>query len=467
MRLGIPCPSAEDKSRNFMDGVAEYYGQSNLHPLALAAVLILSLSAFAVQRRQALIPLFIAATAAPMSQRLVIGGADFTLLRVLLLAYLARMVLRNEEGQFKWNRIDNLVLLWTISGTAIMTLHYGNIDAFINRAGWSYDILLTYFVGRYFLREWDDVLCLSKAISYLSVPIAGAFAVEWATRYNMFSIMGGVPSETILRDGRLRCQGPFAHPILAGTFWAACLPMIWMLWTGAQRNRRLCVIGTFSALVIVAASASSTPVLSVMIAIFGVSLFRWRRHRTRMWVAAIVVAALLHFVLMDNPVWHLMARAGVVGGSTGWHRFIIFDAFVRNFGEWYISGESDPLSWGIPQMRDITNQYILEGLRGGLLTLTIFVLMIISCFKNIGRLLSPPANPTKQNPASEWAPWLMGVALLVHVVTFFGVSYFGQMTTILYIQLALIGSMTAVGKALSDSSITPRTQAAHRPSPRF
>src|SRR5690606_22754408 len=121
------------------------------------------------------------------------------------------------------NRLDTLVVLWTISGTVVLTMQYGTVAAFINRIGWSYDILATYFVGRTSLRSWEDIRSIAKTVAVMSVPVATAFLLEWATRYNMFSVFGGVPAETPIREGRLRCQGPFAHPILAGTFWAACL----------------------------------------------------------------------------------------------------------------------------------------------------------------------------------------------------------------------------------------------------
>jgi hypothetical protein len=36
-------------------------------------------------------------------------------------------------------------------------------------------------------------------------------------------------------------------------------------------------------------------------------------------------------------------------------------------------------------MRDITNQFIIEGLNGGVLTLFFFVLVLCRCFANVGR----------------------------------------------------------------------------------
>ena len=51
--------------------------------------------------------------------------------------------------------------------------------------------------------------------------------------------MGGVPEITVVREGRLRCQGAFAHPILAGCFWAEQLPLIAALSAGNPANATL------------------------------------------------------------------------------------------------------------------------------------------------------------------------------------------------------------------------------------
>jgi hypothetical protein len=307
-----------------------------------------------------------------MAQRIVVAGADFTLMRILLLAYVVRLLVRGEYRNFRWNRLDTAIVCWTVAGTVIMCIQLGVANALVNRIGWSFDILVTYFLVRCLIRQVDDVLSLGKIIALVAIPIAVTFAFEYQTQRNPFSIFGGVPQVTLVREGRLRCQGPFSHPILAGTFWASTLPLLWLLWRNDVAARRLAIAGLFAALFIVFACSSSTPLISVLAAAGGIALFRLRAWRTAMWVSFCLLLFALHMV-MNMPVWHLMARADFVGGSTGWHRFRIFDAFINNFREWYLTGEPNPMSWGVWEMRDITNQFILEGLRGGLLTLSILL----------------------------------------------------------------------------------------------
>jgi len=126
-----------------------------------------------------------------------------------------------------------------------------------------------------------------------------------------------------------------------------------------------------------------------------------------------------------------------VAGSTGWHRYKVMDATINNFSKWWLLGEPDPMSWGVWNMRDITNQYVLEGLQGGLLTLVIFVACIAVAFGIVGKALRRPDSSAQEHLFI----YTIGVSLFVHVWSFFGVSYFSQMLMLWYLTLAIVGSL--------------------------
>ena len=139
----------------------------------------------------------------------------------------------------------------------------------------------------------------------------------------------------------------------------------------------------------------------------------------------------LHIV-MEAPVWHLIARVSAVGGSTGWHRYHLIDAAIRNFGEWAILGVSGTAHWGWG-LGDVTNQYVLEGIRGGAVTLAIFVCLLVFAFRYVGQGL-------RRYPARSgdfWIVWAVGVSLFAHMLSFMAVSYFGQTTMVWLLSLAL------------------------------
>ena len=59
---------------------------------------------------------------------------------------------------------------------------------------------------------------MSKMFALCMVGLAVLILGEKFSGRNAFAIFGGVPDVAVVRDGVIRCQGPFAHPILAGTF---------------------------------------------------------------------------------------------------------------------------------------------------------------------------------------------------------------------------------------------------------
>ena len=106
-----------------------------------------------------------------------------------------------------------------------------------------------------------------------------------------------------------------------------------------------------------------------------------------------------------------------------------------HFSDWAFLGLASTASWG---MNDITSQYLLEGLRGGLLTLVLFVLIFVFAFRNLARMCR--AAQSKGDLALCWA---LGVGSSVHCVNFIGVSYFGQdRQCFLWLHLGIVGSLT-------------------------
>ncbi|MGI6460289.1 MAG: O-antigen ligase family protein [Candidatus Hydrogenedentales bacterium] len=417
-----------------MEASANYYGQTTLHPVGLAAVLILGVALVLLPRRFSVYPMIVMASFISSAQRVVISGLDFDLLRILVLFAWARVLSRNEFKGFLWNRLDSLLLAWMASGTIVYTLQQGTSSAFINRCGWMFVGLGLYFFFRCVLRDWQDLEHLVISFIVVSIPVAMAFAVEWATGRNAFSVFGGVPEITLVREGKFRCQGAFAHAILAGCFWASVMPL--MVPFLVERRRWFAVVGLLASLFIVVASSSSTPVMAVIFGAAGMAFYPLRSHLRPIRYGFFAILVVLHFI-MKGPVWSLIARISAVAGSTGWHRYSIMDATIRNFEKWWLLGEPDPMSWGVWEMRDITNQYILEGLQGGLLTLVLFIAGISTAFTMVGKAL----RQVESQPQERLLVFTVGVSLFVHVWSYFGVSYFGQILMLWYLTLAIVGSL--------------------------
>ena len=374
------------------------------------------------------------------AQRIAIFTLNFTLLRIMVVFGFTRLLTRGELRSFRWKFLDTTVITWALFGTVAYILLWGTGEAVKYRSGWLFDVAGMYFLFRALIRDWDDVDMLVAAFAVVSVPVALAFLVENQTSRNLFAFFGGVPEVTAIREGRLRCQGAFAHAILAGCFWAIVLPLIAARLWNQRKSRTVTVIGIVASLTIIVLCASSTPASALLVAIPAALtvVLRAQLHYVR-WGIVLVLTGLQ--IVMTHPVWYLFSKIDLVGGSTGWHRYWVMDIAIRNLGDWWLLGTTNALKWTTPgtaEFLDITNQYILEGIDGGLLAVGLFVAVIVVAFRGVGALWRSVAS----DRARLAMAWALGVALFVHVMNFFGVSYFGQIIMLWYMTLAIIGSLT-------------------------
>ncbi len=356
-----------------------------------------------------------------------------------------------------------MVLAWAICATLLATLLHTTLSAFILRLGLLYDAVGLYFLCRLIVRSFSDLRVFAQCAALISLPVAVMFLVEQSTGRNLFAIFGGVPEVTIVRAERLRCRGPFIHPILAGSFWAALMPLIGALWWYRGANRILALLGLTGAMVVVITCASATPLGGLLAGVVAATLFPVRRWFSQLrWGAVLGLIALQ--LVMVNPVWHLLARVRLVPQSTGWYRFKLIDEFIRHFDDWWLIGTESYSTWWFHNFDAITNEYILQGVEGGILTLGLFLAIIAVAFYAVGctwrgearrhlrlRRLTAPRTPGLRARRLRWGresaghlamAWALGVALFIHCVVFIGVSNFGQTVLVWYLTLGFIGSLT-------------------------
>ncbi len=419
-------------------GEQYFHGVTTLHPVGLFAIVVTGIALMFVPRRYAAIPFLVSACFIPASQRLVIATLDFNMLRLLVLAGWARVLMRGEYSDFRRCRLDSFVVAWSlVSATAYILLH-GTASGAIYRAGILYDALGLYLFFRCVVRNWSDLETVVRWAAWMSIPIAVIFTVEKFTSRNAFAFLGGVPAQTIVRAGRLRVQGPFSHAILAGAFFAGWLPLVCSLFWKPGR-RLLAVLGSTAMVAIVVMCASSTPVGGVLAGAVGIAA--WVVRRRMQWVRWGILGTLvgLHMV-MKQPVWHLLSRLSFSEGSTAYHRFLLIDNTIKHFSEWALIGTRSTSHWGT-WMYDLTNQFVAEAVRGGGFALALFVATLASAFAGVGTLW----RARKITPDRRRLAWGLGVSLFAHVVIFFGVSigHSPQSLMLFFFLLAAIGSLTS------------------------
>ncbi len=411
------------------------HNATNLHPVGLIAVLLLGVAVLLLPRRYALVPFLVMACFIAPTQRLVLATLDFNLLRLLILFGWARVLMSREASAFRWKRLDTLIVLWTVSGTLITMLRDASIVELVYRMGLTYDAIGMYFLFRILIRNWVDVEALMTSAAVISVPVAMIFVIEWVTGRNMFAFFGGVSPYTIVRDGRMRCRGPFMHPIYAGCFWAALMPLIGALWWNCRRTRWLAPVGVAASAVIVLTTSSATPISAMITAGIAVALFPLRHYLGWMRWGVVFGLVGLHLAMV-NPVWHLIARINLVGGS-GWYRFKLIDEFIKHFADWWLVGTDSFVQWWQYSFEAVTNQYVLEAVNGGLLTLVLFVAIIVVAFQGVGKI----GRSVGHQRFLQLTAWAIGASLVVHSSSYISVAYFGQLLIVWYLALGMIASL--------------------------
>ena len=335
-----------------------------------------------------------------------------------------------------WTRIDTAFVLCTLIQALAIVLTYQQWGAATNQIAFIWDCIGGYLLLRFLIQTEADVYRAIKCMAVIAFLLATAMLIEQVKLVNYFSMLGdGIPLVPELRDGRIRSQGPFLHSLLAGTVGAMLFPMFIVLWkTG--KGRIWALAGALGATVMTITSSSSTPLLTYVAGVVGICAWPIRRKmRNVRWgiVGALVVLAFV----MKAPVWFVISHFEVTGGSSGYHRAMLVDQFIRHFTDWWLIGTKETGNWGW-DMWDVQNQYVNVGYAGGLAGFVCFLAVISWSFARIGK-----ARRAAQSKMIEWALWCLGASLFANVVAFFGINYFDQSRMAWFAVLAMISAYSS------------------------
>jgi hypothetical protein len=396
-----------------------------------------------VPRSLAAMPLLMGAAYVARTQQLEVGPMHLPVVRLLILAGLLRTMMKGERIVGGINSLDRVAGLWAIWSLCSIALHESDVIVF--RLGILFDTVGVYYLCRAFIRDRRDIETFFKMVCIVLAPLAVTMLVERFTGTNPLSRIDFGSTEVITTNGHFRAQGPFGHPILAGTVGASCLPMAIYFW---RKNRRLALAGLAATLAIIFASGSSSPIMTALSAMGVLALWTIRGYvRTIRWLVVLMIIALSF--LMHDPVYYLMARIDITGGSTGYFRAALLQSAVNHLSEWWLAGTDYTRHWmptGIAanaQHTDMTNYYLQMGVWGGLPLVMLFVWLLIAAFNRIGKALRS-ARATARD--QQFLIWTLGAILFSHVIAFCGISYFDQSSVFLCTVLACIGSLAVTNR---------------------
>lgn len=380
-------------------------------------------------RKYMLTPFILAACFVPAEQHAALFGLHFYVLRILIVAGVLRIILRDEYRPLKWNRLDRLLFAWAIAGAIVYVVRRLDMQSVIYNSGVLMDMVGIYWIGRQGIRSWDDLKGVVRTFALCMLALAPFVAIESSTGTNPFMVLGRV--YTVVREGEFRCQASFPHSIIFGDFVASLVPMFIAL-ALTDRHKALYWAAVAASIPMILATNSSTPVGGLAAMLFFLALYRYRAYGAYFAIGFFSSLAALHIV-MKQPVWHLLCRIRIIGGSTGYHRYLLIDAWVRNFSDWWLLGTDSTVQWG-RGLFDITNQYVFESVRGGLLTFVLFVALLFVAIRTTGYF-----SRRRIGRDQQWLSWAVCVSLIGHCIMFIGVSCFGQIQMLLYLTFAFAG----------------------------
>jgi hypothetical protein len=376
----------------------------------------------------------------PLDQQIIVAGLHLMIFRILIACCWIRILARVARGENLvpggLGSLDKVFLIWVSWAVTSYVLLWDDAGALVTKLGFLYVALGTYFLLRHCMRDEDDVRRVLRVLASICVGLAILMALEQYTGQSVFAAIGGNGNIEI-RAGRVRAQGSFLHPIIAGSCGAFLLPaFIGLVWA-VPGSRFYGLAGTVAAIVMIITSSSSTPLAAAVAGGIGLMLWHFRRHlRAIQWSTGCGLFV-LHTFVMKAPVWALINRIDLTGSSTSWHRYELVDSFVTRFSEWWLIGTRENAHWGY-DMWDTVNWYVASGINGGLAGVLLFVAVLVYGFRAAGRTV----RSVHENGRTRRLAWCLGAALFAAAVSFWGIALFDQSILIWYVLLASIVTLT-------------------------
>jgi hypothetical protein len=410
-----------------------------LHPVVLVAMLAAIVLIFVLPRRYAALPFLGIAFLTPIGQQLYLVGVHWFVLRIVILAGLIRVFTRKEHNVrgpgSHLHSIERPIIIYILAQAICVVLLFRDSGALVNQIGFVWDMFGSYFLLHALIRDERDMYRTLKFLAVVTLPLAVGMVIEQEKLVNIFGQLGALPLVPEIREGKIRSQGMFTHSLMAGSFAAAQIPLFVLLWKNGKAQI-FGALGIIGALVMTITSNSSTPLMALFAGFFGMFLWPLRKKmRAVRW--GIVISLFVLNLAMKAPIWFLIARIDLAGGSSSYHRAELINEFVNHFSSWWLIGTADNGSWGW-DMFDVQNQYVNIGETGGLLALVCFILVISRCFGRLGDY----RKRFDGNRRAERTCWFLGSALFANVVAFFGVNYFDQSREGWFLLLVFIDAIT-------------------------
>jgi hypothetical protein len=432
--------------------------KTQLHPIVAVLMLIAIALILALPRSKVIVAFLIAFFTIPIQQVILIGPLHFPVLRVLILVGLIRTLIqgggltskRRFPGGF--NRVDMVVILWILTTLVFNWLQWTSMSSFVKLTGDFLDSLGAYLVLRYFIPDLDAFRRAVKALGFVCLIHGAVMVSEQFIYHNPLVFLGVQDSD--YREGHIRSEG-IMGTLFSGTFAGALVPLfVWL--STEKKSRKAAAIGLVGALAMALSSHASTAILALMAGALGLCCWPLRTHMRIIRYGIAVMLAGLHIV-MHGPVWSLIEKIDLTGGSSNYHRYMLVDNTIRHFSQWWMIGYPYPGAWGF-DMWDLCDEFVVCAITGGLLSLALYVLAYSWSFGSVGKARKRATH----DQSMERLLWCLGSAMFANFIASFGINYMIQLQVLLFTIMVSISAIAAEVRRAPKQSVDLRLGSARK-----
>ena len=180
---------------------------SSMTPAALAITLVAAMLLLVLPRKQAPAPILIVAFLIPFGQQIMVGGAHFFAIRIVIMAGLCRLLaakISSSKTLFPagFNGIDKAFSLLLVVGGTAFIIRQGAAAAIVYQTGFWLDAFGMYFIFRHLLQDREDIFRLIKMFAFVAAVLGTCMSYEYLTRVDLFSYLAQHQIVPWVRDGK-------------------------------------------------------------------------------------------------------------------------------------------------------------------------------------------------------------------------------------------------------------------------
>lgn len=381
------------------------------------------------------------------------GVADICAARFVVVALIMKVWLeKTSVTKFKWNRLDSWVTAYILVGFVIMSITDPS-HVLENRLGNLMDTWLVYMIFRIFITDFDKMstfiklICIPVTFTAILGIIESCTSWQPYVPFRQFCPWFDMAYNIEPRHGFMRAIGSFGHPIMFGMSFGIFCPLIFALRHSKNGWRYMAYVFTAMAILGAMSSMSNGGWVMIILVIFCLFLER-AKHFVKPLIWLFTGFCIFTQIASNRNFYHVLASYAALLSGSGWHRARLIDCAIEHFYEWYLVGyKGEDPGWGENLgmgMTDITNEFILAGVKFGVLGVITLCGIFIVAFQQLIFSYKSSSDPVFRS----WI-WATGTLLIALATTFMSVSIFGQVVPLFFCSLGIVGSIRNMAETTS------------------